>query len=190
MLGQQIGSTIAAVFGLIYVLVNTGSLPPTTALALRALAGIAFGLVLIGLFTSRRAGRGHDGPPQQIFTRGYWIVVVIEFVALFAGARILSGPLGIPQAGVAWVSFVVGVHFFPLAVIFKQRFYHLVGAVIAACGLIGIVLALLGRSAATIDVAAGVLPGAILLGFGWWGMRRSVSSESDRAQPAAETDLR
>ncbi len=171
--GQQIGSTIAAVFGLIYVLVNTGSLPSTWSLILRVLAVIAFAFVLIALVRSRRVGGGGQ-PPQRIFTRGYWIVVAIEFVALFVGARILSGPLETPQAGVAWVSCVVGVHFFPLAIVFQQRFFNLLGAVIAACGLIGIALALLGQGAAAIDVVAGVVPGAILLGFGWWGMRRSA----------------
>ena len=35
-----------------------------------------------------------------------------EAVALFLGVRILNGPLGLPRAGVAWVSLVVGVHFF------------------------------------------------------------------------------
>lgn len=174
MAGQRIGSTIAAVFGLIYVIVNTSSLPPTWALVLRAVAAIAFVIVAITLVRAPR-GDGGQRPPEKIFGRGYWTVVVIEFVALFAGARVLSGPLGVPQAGVAWVSFVVGVHFFALAIVFKQRFFHLLGAVITACGLVGIAVALLSGPAVVIDVAAGVVPGAVLLAFGWWGMRRSAS---------------
>ena len=167
--GQQIGSTVATVFGLIYVMVNTGSLPTPWTLILRVLAVLAFALVV---FTFARTPRSDGGsPPQRILTRGYWIVVVIEFVALFVGARILSGPLDAPEAGVAWVSFVVGVHFFPLGVVFKTRFYFVLGALITACGIVGIVLALVGQGPAAIDLVAGVTPGAILLGFGWWGMR-------------------
>jgi hypothetical protein len=54
-----------------------------------------------------------------------------------AGLAVLNGPLDAPQAGVAWVSLVVGVHFFALAVAFAEPFFHRLGGAITVCGLAG-----------------------------------------------------
>jgi len=174
--GQKIGSVIAAVFGLIYVLVNAGPLPAAWRLTLRVLAVVAFVAVLVAIFRSNRPSRDRSGQERRVFGRGYWFVVAAEFVALYLGVRVLSGPLDAPEAGVAWVSLVVGVHFFALAVVLDQRFFHWLGAVITACGVAGLVLAATGAAEATIALIGGVLPGAILLGFGWWGAHRIVSN--------------
>lgn len=171
--GQRIGSLIAAAFGLIYVLVNAGPLPAAWTLTLRVLAAVAFVAVLVAAFRAGVPSRGRGGQEQRVFGRGYWFVVAAEFTALYVGARVLSGPLDAPEAGVAWVSLVVGVHFHALAVVFGQRFFHWLGGVIAACGVIGLVLAATGVGDATIALVSGVLPGAVLLGFGWWGAHRT-----------------
>ncbi|HEX2176280.1 MAG TPA: hypothetical protein VHG70_10245 [Nocardioidaceae bacterium] len=108
---------MAAVFGLVYVVVNTGPLPAWAATPLRALGALAFVAVVAGAYRAARtypvatAGRGRG------FGTAYWLVVAAEAVALPAGVRVLSGPLDTPHAGVAWVSFVVGVHFFAIAVV-------------------------------------------------------------------------
>jgi len=41
-----------------------------------------------------------------------------------AGLVVLNGPLHAPQAAVAWIALVVGVHFIALAVIWKLLFFH------------------------------------------------------------------
>lgn len=176
MSGQRIGSTIAAVFGLVYVFVNTGALPVGWAWMLRSLAAVVFVAVLIAVVRAGRfAGAATESerasgiPARHAFGRAYWCVVGIEVVALFVGTRVLSGPLHAPQAGVAWVSLVVGTHFFALAVIFAQRFFHWLGAAITVCGAVGVVLALAGAGTGVIGLVAGAVPGALLLAFGWWG---------------------
>ncbi len=174
--GQRIGSAISAVFGLIYVVVNSAQLPPPWTLAVRALAVLAFVAVLVAVFRSPRPSDSDDGQSASVFGRGYWSVVVVEAVALFGGLRLLSGPLGLPEAAVAWVSLVVGVHFFVLATVFGERFFHWLGGVITACGVVGLVLAISGAREVWIDLVAGVLPGAVLLGFGWWGARRRAET--------------
>lgn len=171
MRGQQLGSMIAAVFGLIYVLVNTGPLPTGVALPLRVLAGIGFLAVLVSAYRPRTAGT--PAPEGTGFGRAYWLVVAAEVIALFAGLAVVNGPLDAPQAGVAWVSTVVGVHFFALAVVFRDRFFHGLGAAVTLCGLVGLVLAATGTGEAPIAVISGVVPGALLLASGWWGTRRS-----------------
>lgn len=174
--GQRIGSLIAAAFGLIYVLVNAGPLSTGWTLTLRVLGAVAFVVVLLAVFGSGVPSRDRGGQERPVFGRGYWFVVAAELVALFLGARVLSGPLDAPQAGVAWVSVVVGVHFFALAVVFGQRFFHRLGGVITACGVVGLVLAATRAGEPTIALVSGVLPGAVLLGFGWWGAHRTEST--------------
>jgi len=55
------------------------------------------------------------------------------------------------------------MHFFGLAIIWKQRFFHWLGASIAVCGALGLALAATGASEAAIAATGGVLPGALLL---------------------------
>jgi len=167
---------IAAAFGLIYVVVNAGPLPTGWTLTLRVLAVVAFVVVLAAVFGSGVASGDGTAREQRVFGRGYWSVVGAEFVALFLGARVLSGPLHAPQAGVAWVSTVVGVHFFALAAFFGERFYYWVGGVITVCGVVGLLLAVAGAEEPTIALVSGVLPGAVLLGFGWWGAHRTETT--------------
>ncbi|WP_141778836.1 hypothetical protein [Nocardioides albertanoniae] len=167
---------IGASFGLIYVFVNSGALPAPVRWAVCLLAAFVF--VAVAFLAVRRVRGGpavRGAGPGSVFGKSYWLVVAIEVVALIGGARLLSGPLEMPEAGVAWVSVVVGVHFFALAVVFRQRFFHGLGALITACGAVGILLAMLGYGALPIDVVAGIMPGALLLAFGWWGVRRESS---------------
>jgi len=66
------------------------------------------------------------------------------------------------------------VHFFGLAVVFGERFFHWLGGAITACGLAGIGLAGTGAGDPSIALVAGVLPGVMLLCFAWWGAHRSA----------------
>lgn len=178
MRGQRIGSLVGAVFGLIYVLVNAGPLPPVAAMALRAAAAAAFCAVLAALYL-RRHDRVADPDADQsgkrggagVFGRAYWIVVAAEVAALAVGLAVLDGPLNVPRAGVAWVSIVVGVHFNALAVVFGLRFFHWLGGAITACGVIGLALVATAASAIPVSLISGIVPGALLLGFGFWGAR-------------------
>lgn len=87
----------------------------------------------------------------------------MEAVALFGGARAVTA-LGFPQLGVAWVSFVVGTHFFALGRILRLARFHVLAVLVTLCGLAGFALAALGWSS-VIAVVSGVVPGFVLLGF-------------------------
>jgi hypothetical protein len=93
-----------------------------------------------------------------------------EVVAIAVGLALLNGPLHAPQAAVAWIALVVGAHFIGLAVVWKQFFFHWLGASILLCG--AIVLAVATSPQGAIDTVAGVLPGALLLAFSLWGSIR------------------
>ncbi|MDN5760232.1 MAG: hypothetical protein L0H59_17200 [Tomitella sp.] len=174
MQGQALGSSIAAGFGLIYVIVNTDSMPPAVQWTLRTLAAAAAAAAVL-LAVVRHRAKLRSEPSQSegsVFGRRYWWVVIVEVIALFVGVRLLAGPFDMPQAGVAWVSMVVGLNFFPLATIFAQRFFHILGVAISLCGSAGLALALADAAPVAIDLVSGVIPGGILLAFGWWGAGR------------------
>lgn len=175
MRGQAVGSFIGALFGLVYVVVNSGPLPAAAQWPLRALGVLGFVGAVSAVLSRRGRSPSHpdsSAPQARVFSRSYWLVVLAEAVALFGGVRVLSGPLALPEAGVAWVSLVVGVHFFALALVFGQRFFHLLGAVIATCGAVGFGLVLAGAREASVSLVGGVLPGVTLLAFAWWGAAR------------------
>jgi hypothetical protein len=163
------GATIGAIFGLVYVLVNAGELPSTASLAIRALGVVALaGLLALLLVRRNDVVEPMVRPERPVFGRAYWLVVLAEVIALFGGLRIINGPLDAPEASVGWVSIVVGLHFVALAVVWNNPFVRWLGGAIALCGATGLVLAMTGASQASIAVTAGVLPGFLLLGTGWW----------------------
>ena len=122
----------------------------------------------------------HGGrPPNAGSRRGYWLVVAAEVAALAADLAALNGPLDAPEAGVAWVSFVVGVHFVALGVVFRESPFHWLGGALGACGLAGLALAAAGAGTQSVAVVSGIVPGAVLLASGWWGARQAGNHRPD-----------
>jgi hypothetical protein len=178
---QKLGLLIGAVLGLVFVLVNSATLPTGIATVLRV-AGIAvFLLVLVAIRRPSRPAAA-DGAGGMGFGPGYWLVVGAEVIAIVVGVRLLSGPLDVPDAGVAWVALVVGLHFVALAVVWGQPSFHWLGGSIALCGAVGLALGFAGSPTAAVHTVGGVLPGALLLGFALWGAR---SSSAARVRPGA-----
>lgn len=165
--GQVLGAAIGGAFGLIYIEVNAGSLPAPWALTLRIAAGVAVaGLALLLAFAARvlsRSATSADSEPRAGFGARYWLVVAAEVAAIWAGAAILSGPVGRPHAVVAWVSVVVGVHFFALAALWRLRLMGYLGAAMALCGVAGLAAAFAAAPGAVVAAAGGLLPGLLLL---------------------------
>jgi uncharacterized membrane protein len=157
----QIGRVIGAAFGLVFVEANAGALPTGVAIPLRVLAIGGFLAVLLGRgrWPVVRTGGG--------FGRGYWGVVAAELVALVGGLMVISGVLHAHRATLPWIAFVVGVHFFGLAAVWRLASMRVLGAAMAVCGAVGLALAACGESAAVIATVAGVVPGALLLGHAW-----------------------
>ncbi|AZL11398.1 hypothetical protein CXR25_00165 [Brevibacterium aurantiacum] len=173
--GAEIGSLIGGAFGLVFLIVNsTGFSTLGRALVLivgiAAFAAIAF-LALRGLGRMKRP-RAQTADSQLRttgpFGRSYWIIVAIEAVALFGGSRLLSG-MGHPELGVAWVSFVVGTHFYALGYVFKLGRFHILATVVTACGIAGFI-AFFAGAPEFIPVLGGIIPGFVLLAFGLWAL--------------------
>jgi hypothetical protein len=164
---------IGAVFGLIYLLVNSGSLPSDAAIPLRSIGVVAFIVVLVAV---ARASADAQPTGPRGFGPGYWPIVAGEAVALAVGLSLINGPLGVSKAAVGWVSFIVGAHFVALAVVFEERLYLWLGVAIGSCGLAGLGMAALGTGPAPIAAVSGVIPGCVLLASGCWGARPTIAA--------------
>ncbi|MEU6863559.1 hypothetical protein ABZ924_09835 [Streptomyces sp. NPDC046876] len=166
---ERVGRIIGGSFGVVFVQISAGQLPTAVGAPLRLLAIAAF----VGMLVVQRPG-GTTRPadeaapaPRVGFGRRYWYVVAAEVVALLAGLVLINPVLHAPDATVGWIAFVVGVHFFGLAAAWQLPSLRTLGAAMAACGLVGMVLACFGTPAAVIAVVAGTAPGALLLAWTW-----------------------
>ena len=176
---EKIGSIIGAVFGLVFVFVNSDTFPTPLTVGLRVVAVAALVAVLLAVWRVPPAPAPESGS-RGGFGRGYWVVVAIEVVAIFGGLAIINGPLGAPQAAVAWISTVVGVHFVALALVWKLRFFIGLGVALTALGVLALILAAAGASDSSVDAIGAILPGFLLLGFGLWGSSRALSGGTHR----------
>lgn len=164
--GQFTGLLIGLVFGLVFVEVNSGDLPYDWSFGLRA-AGVMIGVMLFAGLLWRRRSLDRAEQTTDLFNRRYWVVVAVEVVALLAGMVIINRVLDADRFIVAWIAVVVGVHFFGLGPVWRDRMLYVVGAVLALLGLAGFLIGAGGGSAAAIALVSGVGSGAALfLGVG------------------------
>lgn len=161
----RLGITIGSAFGLVFVLVNAGELPAPWPVLLRAAGVVAFVGVLLALRAAAQRPMTGGGDAAG-FSRGYWAVVAVEVVALIGGLQVIARVLDAPEAGVAWVSLVVGLHLFALAVVWREASLHVLAAALTVCGAAGLLLAAAGAGEAAIATVGGVVPGFVLLAGG------------------------
>ncbi len=177
---------IGAVFGLVYVMVNAGAVPGAASVMLRVLAIAAFVGAVVALLRTGVIGRSDRvAPDRTAFGRGYWMVAAAEVAGVVAGNLVLVRVLPGTRAPLAWVTFVVGVHFFGLAAVWQLGFFRRLGAVLAVLGAAGLVLAATGARDATVAVVAGVAPGLALLAVAY---RLPLLRRRTGAGPAASSD--
>lgn len=161
---------IGAFFGLAFVLINASAAPTPWSWVLRVLGIAAFVGAVLRL---RRLGEITVRPrPSAI--RIYWASVILEAAALVLGTRLLADG-GHGAYGVAWVAFVVGVHFLPFAWAFRQPAFRPLGLALIVLAVVGAVTGLLGAGKMGVALVAGVGAGLALLTF---------AAAPPRAQPS------
>jgi len=159
--GQFTGLLIGLVFGLVFVEVSSGDLPVNWSFGLRA-AGVMIAVMLfVGLLWRRRL-LDQAGQRADRFNRRYWAVVAVEVVAVLVGLAIIKRVLDADRFIVTWIAVVVGVHFFGLGAIWRDKRLYQVGTVLTLIGLAGFVIGAVGGSAAAIALVSGVGSGAAL----------------------------
>ncbi|WP_017579184.1 hypothetical protein [Nocardiopsis valliformis] len=170
MIARFAGFFVASVFGLAFVLINSGPpLPSGVSMGVRGLAVAAavaiVGLAVLGMRKESRTEAGDASAGAPRFGAFFGMVTTIEVLLIIGGAQTISRLDSIPdQAGVAWVALVVGLHFFPLAWHWKQPEILTVAWYGTVLGGIGLLMALLGHPD-WVPLVSGVVTGAgFLLG--------------------------
>ena len=177
MLTRFAGFFVASVFGLAFVLINSGPpLPPAVSLTLRTLAAVvAVAIVVLAVLAMRKgsrenpeetrtsAGEPGEQPTTPRFGAFFGVVTLIEFALIIGGAITIGNLPAVPdQAGVAWVALIVGLHFFPLAWTWRQREILILAGYATALGATGLVMALSGHPD-WVPLVSGVVTGAGML---------------------------
>lgn len=145
--GRATGAGVMAFFGLGWMACGVTDMPVTAGRVVFA-AGVAVSITFAVL--GARMGRGAADAPttdteptaarkKKVGVR-FALVVVAEWVAIFAIARVLVA-MDHAEAIPTFVAAVVGIHFFPLARLFGVRAYHWTGAALCASALTAAVLA-------------------------------------------------
>ncbi|MEO8850641.1 MAG: hypothetical protein ABI360_02820 [Allobranchiibius sp.] len=169
MRSRPVGSVVAAVGGLAFVLLNSPAVPG--ALAWQALAVVTFGAIV--WFVVIRGPKREHAMPSRGAIRTYGFSVLAMVAAILLGARVLNGPLDRPTAVLPWVVLVVGAHFLPFAGAFELPIFRLVASALVIVGLAGLVPTLSSDNAAAAGWT-GVAAGLALLLFAAVGPRFSA----------------
>lgn len=82
---------------------------------------------------------GESDPAKKKEGRRFMIVFVVEAVAILVLKNVLANS-GLDDYFIPFFALIVGLHFFPLARIFKRSFDYFVGAWISGIAITGIVL--------------------------------------------------
>ncbi len=163
MRGARIGSLIGSIGGLVFVLINAGSLAAPLDTVLRVLGGLAFAAVVWFAVARPRAGVAPAGPPSRRAIRVYGTSVTAMALAIPVGAGLINNVLHRPELTVPWVVLAVGLHFLPFASAFDAPVFARLAWTMAAVAVAGAALSL--AVGATGAAWTGVLAGFVLLGF-------------------------
>lgn len=185
---RMTGMLIGATFGMVFVIINTvGPLNATIGAVLRGAAILSLAAVVVMWFLAIRRAKINGVEPAaspgaaNMFGLGFVVVVVIEAVLLFGGLAMLRAWEQPEQINVAWIAFVVGVHFIALAPVWKQRGILPPGVILTVFGLAGFVMAATS-AIAWVPFVSGVLSGATLLAgsvtFAWRGLASQTAQVS------------
>jgi dipeptide/tripeptide permease len=161
-----VGSSIGAIAGLVFVLVNAAAVPWTSVWRVAAVMAA----VAIVWFVVVRGPAVDVQPPSRAAIRTYGISVTAMVVLIPVGASVITNVLEKPNAVVVWVVFVVGAHFVPFARAFDLPVFNWLAASLVLVSVVGAVPTLASDSA----VAAGwtgVAAGFVVLLFAAVGPR-------------------
>ena len=172
--GRWIGAAILTGFGTVwYALADLIAAPTVPVALVGAIPGVIIAVLLArGALRSRAregslgAGVAQAGPDERAAGRRFaqintaqWVAIAVAIVV----ANVLHAPERIPGA----IAIIVGLHFFPLATLFRAPLYNLTAAAMCAVGAMS--FALHGDAAGELAAAGGCVilwaTAARVLGF-------------------------
>jgi hypothetical protein len=130
--GRAIGALICGVFGAIWMFeaVYFGAVATPVSLTITALLATIFVAWPASKVYSLGRGAGSSARASNWaeISKAYWTIVAVESVACIVAANVLAN-IGRPDLMPQFIGAIVGIHFLPLAKIFKAPIYNWTGAV-------------------------------------------------------------
>jgi hypothetical protein len=167
--GEVIGAAVLAFAGIAWFGWAQDD-PPSSWVPYLAAGSVVSALLLVALAVLLMRHGTTTGSPMadpQV-RRGYWMTVALE-VVLIVGGNLLLAAVGHPDYDAAWTLFVVGVHFVPLAKIFRTQGLAVTGVAVAV---VAVAAACLGLSTDLApSAAAGAGGGVVFIGYAAWVLR-------------------
>jgi hypothetical protein len=165
LIGTTTGATLMFGFGVVWLLLGVfrGARSPTWVRLALLIAGIvlAASIVALGRRASTFPRRAVALSAQQITAgrevgRRFYIVAGIEFAAMFIAVVVLRA-LHFPDYILCAIALIVGIHFLPLAPLFKSPLYYVTGSVGCLIGLAGFLTADNGRRQKIVGLSFGLM---------------------------------
>lgn len=134
--GIAIGSLFLGCFGMVWIVLGLQAAQKLKPLALTLLSGFLLALVIASIYILQRTHDSLDRSQanrtaQKKINRQFSLVNFLQWSFIF-GAVYGLPHLGLTRWIVPAIVFIVGVHFFPLAKLFKAAMHYFVGAIVMA----------------------------------------------------------
>ncbi len=181
--GLAFGILLMSAFGFVWASMGGSSAFPESSYFILSASATASLVLISAAFYLWRASRSLPGLPEGAMPAGTWrrfrIVGIVEGVAIGVAVFVLVGA-GRPEWIPAVVALIVGIHFFPLASIFRVRIYHATGFLLCAVFALTVILAFASGVEAVWFAVPGIgcaivlwATGAFLAASGLSGIHRS-----------------
>lgn len=138
--GIAIGNLFLGCFGMVWIVLGLNSAQKLNPPVLALLSCFLSALVIASVYIMRRTYKSLDRSPanraaQKRTNRQFGLVNFLQWSLIFAAVYGLPR-LGLTRWIVPAIVFIVGIHFFPLARLFKARMHYFVGAIIVVWAVI------------------------------------------------------
>lgn len=178
LLGMTTGAVFMFSFGIVWLLIGLLQGRPSPAwLRLSLLfVGIALG-ASIAIMGMRASSFPHDASSptaQRLATnceigRHFYIIFGVELAAIFLAVAVLKA-IHYPDYILSGIAIIVGVHFFPLAALFRAPVYYGTGLLGCAIGLTGFLVADANLRQKVVGLSFGMLLWATVAWIAWLGL--------------------
>jgi hypothetical protein len=165
LIGMTTGATFMFGFGIVWLLLGLfrGRSSPIWVRVALLLLGIGLGASIF-ILSSRASALPHDvfqPTPQQIaanreITRHFYLIFGAELVAIFLTVVVLR-LIHYPDYILPGIAIIVGIHFVPLAALFKSPLFYGTGLVGCVIGLIGFFVADPGLRQKVVGLSFGLM---------------------------------
>jgi hypothetical protein len=159
--GIAIGNLFLGGFGMVWIVLGLTAAGKINPLLLALLSVVLVALIIASGYIMRRTHGSLDRSQanrieQKKINRRFGLVNFLQWSLIFAAV------FGLPRLGLArWIVpaivLIVGIHFFPLARLFKARMHYVVGAIVVAWAIIYPILFSAGKGDSLGAIGMGVI---------------------------------